>query len=85
MAILFDLELHNLWWTFNIYLVYKEFIVNKMVKCKDFDLFANGTTDANQQNATQPFTWKGCNFWVVATWREYEILKKIFYSEWNLT
>ena len=56
MAILFDLELHNLWWTFNIYLVYKEFIVNKMVKCKDFDLFANGTIDANQQNATQPFT-----------------------------
>ena len=41
-------------------------------------------TDANPLNATHPFTWKGCNFWVVATWREYEILKKIFYSEWNL-
>ena len=35
-------------------------------------------TDANPLNATHPFTWKGCNFWVVATWREYEILKKIF-------
>ena len=32
-------------------------------------------TDANPLNATHPFTWKGCNFWVVATWREYEILK----------
>ena len=39
----------------------------------DFD-----STDANPLNATHPFTWKGCNFWVVATWREYEILKKIF-------
>ena len=47
-----------------------------------FDDFAKGemnnSTDANPQNATHPFTWKGCNFWVVAIWREYEILKKIF-------
>ena len=35
-------------------------------------------TDANPLNATHPFTWKGCNFWVVAIWREYEILKNFF-------
>ena len=36
------------------------------------------STDANLLNATHPFTWKGCIFWVVATWKEYEILKKNF-------
>ena len=36
------------------------------------------STDANPLNATHPFTWKGCNFWVVAIWRKYEILKKFF-------
>ena len=50
----------------------------KKIKSEDNKKNRNSYTDANPQNATHRFTWKGCSFWVVATWREYEILKKIF-------